>query len=118
MTENTVRSPNGMALGFGPSGRLLLYRFESCSDNMGMKKIILRDPLPLEVGKTYTTKMQTKEKFTVSRIVSNTVGVQVTVYGVYEKAPHLGDCPLPAERLIPETVPGEEVEVCEHCGKR
>lgn len=107
-----------MALGFGPSGRLLLYRFESCSDNMGMKKIVLRNDLPLEVDKTYVTKFQTKEKFTVKVINTNKYGEQVSVMGIYEKSPHLGNCPLPVERLIHDTEPGDTVEVCEHCGRR
>lgn len=83
-----------------------------------MKKIKLRVALPIESGKTYTTKMATKEKFTVTKVAVDKKGVQTIAWGLYEKSPHLGDCPLPVERLIPETVEGETVEVCEHCGER
>lgn len=85
---------------------------------MGIRKIKKFKALPLEEGKTYRTKMATGEHFTISRIVADKFGNIVRLLGVYEKSPHLGDCPLSPERLIPEMVEDGEVEVCDNpkCG--
>lgn len=39
---------------------------------MGVKKIIKYKELPFEIGKTYTTKFQTGEKFLLTNIKYNT----------------------------------------------
>lgn len=87
-----------------------------------MKKKIKID-LPLEVGKVYQTKFQTGERFKLTQDPyrrdkdGNIVGVSNTVWGIYEHNPELGVCPLPIDRLIPETeFTGEEIEVCDNCG--
>ena len=75
--------------------------------------------LPFEVGKTYTTKMQTGEKFTVHKIDTNkSTGNISLLWGVYENSPHLLNCPIYPERLIPyqEKVQAE-VEHCQSCGR-
>ncbi len=61
--------------------------------------------LDFEVGKTYKTKFQTGELFTITKIITrpflNTTKI-VSFEGIYESHPHLGPCPLDVERLIPE----------------
>lgn len=84
---------------------------------MPLKKVKKRINLPIEVDKTYITKMSTADKFLVKRITNNKDGKPVQVHGIYEKYPHLGECPLNVERLIAETVDGEVAEVCPHCGE-
>lgn len=64
----------------------------------------MEEPL-FEVGKIYTTKFATKERFTITRdpyvrkegII---IGVNKIVWGTYEKNPTLGECPLIVDRLI------------------
>jgi len=63
--------------------------------------------MPFEIGQTYVTKMQTGEKFTITKIGKS------KVYGIYENHPDIGECPLNAERLIPrKQFTGVEYEVC------
>ena len=90
-----------------------------------MKKIIPElKALPFEVGKTYKTKFATGESFTISKIIfgkeGKLKGKVIQFEGVYEKAPHLGDCPLSGDRLYPESEPtGNSITmvVCPHCKK-
>lgn len=74
-----------------------------------------------EVDKTYKTKFQTGERFTIKKIITrpflNTTKI-IGLEGIYEKAPHLGNCPLDVERLIPEKeMIYVDVEYCDGCGK-
>lgn len=61
--------------------------------------------LPLELDKTYNTKFQVAEPFTVKRIVYHPkeTDKQIWVEGIYLNKPYLGLCPLNAERLIADT---------------
>ena len=83
-----------------------------------MKKSVnqYRD-LPLEVGKTYTTKFATNEKFTITRIPENKGQKSNTVYGIYEKSPHVGICPLDEGRIIHDKQFIEAIYVCHKCGE-
>ncbi len=78
-----------------------------------MKKIYKEEiEEPFVVGKTYITKMQTGEKFTITKIG------KTQVYGIYENHPNLGECPLKSERLIQHkyfTGVETEVIVCPNC---
>lgn len=56
----------------------------------------------MEVGKTYKTKFQTEEKFTIEKINTNTKGEITKVWGWYENSPNLKMCPLSPERLQTE----------------
>jgi hypothetical protein len=69
---------------------------------MSLKVVNIIKELPLEVDKTYITKFSTKESFTIKRIDTNSNGRPITVWGIYEKSPHLGICPLNPERLFPD----------------
>lgn len=89
-----------------------------------MKKKISKQVDDLfEVGETYVTKFQTGERFTLTRDPyikkdGNVIGCSNTVYGIYEKATHLGECPLNIDRLIPnkKTITVEH-EFCECCDR-
>ena len=74
-------------------------------------------PLPFEVGVTYTTKFATGEKFTVTRVRKNRYDEVEAVFGIYEKSPHLGECPLNMDRLIPdvEKIGERKVIICPNC---
>lgn len=81
---------------------------------------------PVEVGKTYRTKMQTGETFTVSRIDWKKApapdgkgvvdsDVPTMFHGTYSTYPDTV-CPIHVDRLIPERdVTGYEL-VCGKCG--
>lgn len=71
--------------------------------------------LPFEEGKTYPTKFQTGEKFLLKKIITNK-GKIIGFEGIYESAPHLGICPLNADRLIPDKVVDVDICVCDKCG--
>lgn len=71
--------------------------------------------LPFEEGKTYQTKFQTGEKFLISKIIKSGDKI-IRFEGIYETAPHLGPCPLNADRLIPDKVEDIEICVCDKCG--
>jgi hypothetical protein len=86
-----------------------------------IKKII---ELPFEEGKTYKTKFATGERFLVKKIIWGKIKVEgktvdkiFTFEGIYEKHPHLGVCPLSADRLCPDTIEGEEYDICHKCGE-
>lgn len=49
--------------------------------------------MKIEVNKTYQTKFQVPEPFTVKEVKKS------YVLGIYESSPHLGLCPLNADRL-------------------
>jgi hypothetical protein len=77
--------------------------------------------IPLEVGKTYMLTMATQERFTITKDPYNRkdnviTGPKSTIHGIYEKAPHLGECPIDIHQIIPYSykVP-TEVEICEPC---
>ena len=73
--------------------------------------------MPLyRADKTFKTKFATGEKFTITTIRTNRIGVIVDLRGVFEFAPHLGECPLSPERLIPEKIETGFIEVCDKCG--
>lgn len=63
----------------------------------------LNADIPLVVGKTYTTKMATAEKFTLTQILINKKGVVTGLKGMWETCPHLGECGLGADRLLSKT---------------
>lgn len=75
--------------------------------------------LPLVVGETYFTKFQTKEKFKITKLIYDRFNVMVvSVNGIYEKTPHLGECPLPVERIVHKiNIIEEEIEICPNCKK-
>ena len=73
--------------------------------------------LPFEVDRTYTTKFQTKEKFLVKEIILNKGERVIGFKGIYEKSPHLGLCPLGADRLEPiKAFSGNLNLICANCG--
>ncbi len=74
--------------------------------------------LPFEIGKTYKTRFQTGELFTITDIKYKIDKTILRFDGIYEKCPEVGICPLNFDRLIPETKVVEcEIEVCECCKK-
>ena len=86
-----------------------------------MKKTI-KEQIELEIvaGETYTTRFTNAERFKVIEVVKDKDGVVTKLWGVYENSPHLGKCPIDANRLIPRTeFTGREYEVnvCPHCKK-
>lgn len=83
---------------------------------MGIKKLIKHKELPFEIGKTYTTRFATGDKFLLTKIKYNTKGDRIGFEGVYEKYPHLGECPIGPDRLIPDTIEDGFIEVCDQCG--
>lgn len=72
---------------------------------------------PLETGKVYQTRMQTKDEFLLTRIQTNKHGEVTQLWGIYQKHPDLGECPLGAGRLQEETYQEGWVDCCPHCGK-
>jgi len=79
---------------------------------------------PLKVGETYVSKMQTAEKFTITEIVMKKEKGKTheihQLMGIWEKSPHLGACPIGAERLLPVQVESGRVLdecICPHCKK-
>ena len=82
---------------------------------MKTKEII---ELPFEIGKKYKTKFQTGELFIITGIKYRPDETILNFLGIYESCPHLGECPLNFDRLIPETLVKEnEIATCECCGK-
>lgn len=61
--------------------------------------------LPFEVDKTYKTKMQVSEGFTIKRIIYHPQDKTKAMWveGIYETAPHLGLCPLNVDRLVADS---------------
>ena len=84
---------------------------------------MIEQNLPLEEGKTYVTKLQTKEKFTVQRIISikdkiTKMDKQYLVFGFYESNPILKMCLINPDRLVHETVQTTVIIAkCPTCGK-
>ena len=83
---------------------------------MGVKQIIKYKDLPFEVGKTYTTKFATGDRFLLTKINITATGRIYNFEGIYEKCPHLGECSLGADRLIPERIEDGTIDVCDECG--
>ncbi len=84
---------------------------------MGIKRIKIMEDLPLETGKTYMTKFQTKEMFTVTRIDVDKNGKRSrTVHGIYENHPDIGVCGIDVDRLIADKREIGERDVCDCCG--
>lgn len=83
-----------------------------------MKKLHKQEKeLPFEIGQTYQTKMQTGDKFTITQIIMKTEkGKTHEIHqfkGIYDRYPHLGECPIAEDRLIARRVfTGVEFEVC------
>lgn len=45
-------------------------------------------------------------------------GVNQQFFGIYEDSPHLGECPIGNDRLIPhKELVEKEIEICDHCGR-
>lgn len=83
-----------------------------------IKIITIYKELPAEEGKTYKTRFQTGENFTLIKIVKRPGSDIVLWYeGIYEKYPHLGLCPIGPDRLILDSVADGELEICGNCGK-
>lgn len=99
-----------------------------------MRKKDILESLPLEVGKNYKTSFASGEGFLLTRIEKRkepvnqklsfsewlqkfkpNVGI-VQVYGVYDKAPHLGECSLSMSIVRPEQRKTGEIDVCSKCG--
>ena len=84
-----------------------------------MKTIKTYIDLPLEEGKTYKTKFQTGDTFTVVKIFKDKKTSEIyRVEGIYENAKHLGICPLDVNRILPDKVEGPSETVCEHCNNK
>jgi hypothetical protein len=82
---------------------------------MGVKKLKITEDFPVEEGKIYLTKFQTKERFQVIKITLDKKGKQVRVEGIYENSKHLGLCPISIDRLVLEKKVIEEKDVCDCC---
>ena len=90
------------------------------------RKVKKEIELLFEIGKTYKTKFQTGDMFTLTQspyIIHKESGLIIGVcnqaFGIYEHRPHLGECPLNIDRLIPEKkFEIEEVDVFSCCGER
>lgn len=82
-----------------------------------MKKVIKKyKDLPFEIEKIYVTKFQTSEKVILKRIDFNKKGEVIGLGVIYENSPHLGICPLGADRLITDKIEDGEICVCHKCG--
>ncbi len=69
---------------------------ENFTDNFSFKV-----SLPLEEGKTYDTKFQTKMKFTITKINTAKDGKIVSIQGFYDDKKYF-ICPINVDRIIPE----------------
>ena len=84
-----------------------------------IKKIRRYRDLPLEVGKEYLTKMQSKETFIIERIdyeMDSGEKIEVLAWGIYTRTPHIGVCPLSPDRIVHDKIEAGEVDACPHCG--
>lgn len=88
-----------------------------------MKKLVpKKESLLFVVGETYETKFATKERFTLTRDAyvrkdGIIIWTNKTVWGVYERSPHLGECPLNLDRIVPHTKTIQiELDFCDTCG--
>ena len=83
-----------------------------------MKKLIKKyKELPFEVDKIYQTKFATGEKVLLKQIKTNNQGKIIGFGVIYQTTPHLGICPLDADRLISDKVEDGEIYVCSKCGE-
>ena len=91
--------------------------FYNCFGPGGIREEYIQVDKPLELNKTYKTKMQTGEKFTITEIITSKPSEKIiNVKGIYESSPHLESCPLDPERLIPETeTVVKEIPICRYC---
>jgi hypothetical protein len=84
-----------------------------------MKKLHRQQiPIPFEVGQSYKTKFATGDTFTITRLDKNKYDEVLAIWGIYDRSPHLGECPIGVDRLIqPMEFTGVEFEVtvCPHC---
>jgi hypothetical protein len=84
-----------------------------------MKKLHRQQiPIPFELGQTYNTKFATGDTFTITRMDKNKYNEVISVWGIYERRPHLGECPISVDRLIQQmefTGIEFEITVCPHC---
>lgn len=85
----------------------------------GIREEQIQVDKPLEVNKTYRTKMQTGEKFTITEIITSKPSEKIIkIKGIYESSPQIGSCPLDPERLIPETETAiKEIPFCKYCSQ-
>jgi hypothetical protein len=81
---------------------------------MGIKQFKVYKELDLEEGKVYKTKFSTGEFFQIVRIVRLKESI-IGLEGIYLSHPHVGVCPLSKERLVPEKVLINEIQVCDTC---
>lgn len=96
------------------------------------KKAVMVD-LPFVVGKKYLTTFATGEGLTLTRIerkkIPSTLKQSfsdwlkmvrpnfdvVGLYGIYDKSPHIGECPM-TNVVRAEQVKVDEIDVCTKCG--
>jgi len=90
-----------------------------------IKKKEIIEEVPIEVGKTYQTKICASWFFTVTRIIQETrtfkgktlLGAIKGFEGIYVESPHLGVCPIGPDRLIQEKIKlSGTIDVCSNCG--
>jgi len=82
-----------------------------------IKKIKTFKEVPYIIDKVYKTKFQTGDMFLLKNVVTTKEGKIVRFDGIYVKSPHLGICPIGADRLINEMIEESEIEVCSECGE-
>lgn len=90
-----------------------------------IKKKEIIEEVPVEVGKTYQTKICASWFFTVTRIIQEKriikgkefLGAVKGFEGIYIESPHLGVCPVGPDRLIQDKInSGKTIDVCSKCG--
>lgn len=82
-----------------------------------IKKIKTFKEVPYIEDKVYKTKFQTGDMFQLKKVVQNKDGKIIRFDGIYVKSPHLGICPIGADRLVNDTIEVSEIEVCSKCGE-
>lgn len=87
-----------------------------------IQKVKTYKDLPFEILGVYKTKFQTGELFMLTNIIyrelkENGVNIKKPIMfeGVYLNCKHIGVCPLNIDRLIPEKIQDNEIEVCSKC---
>jgi hypothetical protein len=90
-----------------------------------IKKNDIFEEVPVEVGKTYQTKICASWFFTVTKIIQEkrvykgktSYGAIKGFEGIYVGSEHLGVCPIGPDRLIQEKIKsGGTIDVCSNCG--
>jgi hypothetical protein len=81
-----------------------------------IKKLQQFQDLPIEEGKTYTTRFATGDKFLVKKVIM-LKDKPVRFEGIYLGSEHIGICPLAIDRLIPEKIQIDDIYVCDSCSK-